>query len=225
MDTLIISFSLAFFGILINIYGFSRIKGIKAMEFLSRVILIKTVSNLFFIIGWLARIYESTTVYAITFMIAGTLILILAIVLFWGVHKEIYIEKTELTLVPIAPFLFLNQVVPLSRLRTLMLEAFGSGLVFIASMFAIYGCYKLYKKRKGGALIWVLIAFYALAVLFINTLGFVLTMFESIGVLDFKTVIAIHLSSLIIPDSIAAYSAYYYSKRIKPIIEEISLSE
>jgi len=99
-----------------------------------------------------------------------------------------------------------------------MIDAFGTGLVFMASLFAIYGCYKLYRKRRGGATIWLLIATYTLLILIINTLGLFVTFYDILGVLSTTEIMTIHLSSLILPDIIAFLIAFYYTKKIKPLL-------
>lgn len=218
----IISIGIAIIGIILNIYGYRKISGVMVFRFFRRSMIIKMFSNLLFILGWECRIYGYEIFYAFFFTIAGILILIIAIIIFWGVHKEIYVERTEFVIAPLYLFFVLNGTIfTLPRVRTLMIGAFGMGLVFMASTFAIYNCYNLYRKRKGGAIIWLMIAIYALMILLINVLGLILTFYEIIETLSFQDVLSIHLSSIILPDLIAFYSAYYYNRRIKPLLVEL----
>lgn len=222
MSILLISSIIAIIGIVLNIYGVQKIREVKALEFLNRSMLIKIFSNMLFLSGWIARVQGYGFLYPLLFMVAGFLILIIALIIFWGVHKEIYIERTELLIIPTGILLLTNEMqFTIPRIRTLMINAFGTGLIFMASSFAIYNCYKLYRKRRGGATLWLMIALYALTILLINTLGLILTFYEVLGILTIWDILSIHLSSLILPDLVAFYSAYYYVKKIRPILIEL----
>ncbi len=213
---------LSIIGIFLNLWGILKIRNIEALVFINKSMIIKIISNALFIIGWLAKVYGYPSIYVMLFIVSGFLVLLIAIIIFWGVHREIYVEKTEFVGIPLVlTFMINGEVFTISRVRTLMIGAFGTGLVFMASLFAIYGCYKLYTKRKGGATIWLLVGTYTLAILAINTLGLFVTFYDILGIMSTTEIMTIHLSSLVIPDFIAFLIAFYYETRVRPILESL----
>ncbi len=209
-------------GIFLSAYATTKLIRVKVFRFFGLSALIKAIADALFAIGWAARLIGYRMIYVATFTIAGFLILGIAIMIFWGVHEEIYVEKTELAIIfPIILLVVGERQIPVSRTMTLMFGAFGTGLVFAASLFAIYGCYKLYTHRRGGAVIWALIGAYALLIMIANTTGLLLMFYETLEWLTVYEVLMIHSSLLILPDIIAGFMAYYYEKRIKPLLAQL----
>jgi len=222
MMTPIVGLMMTIIGILLNIYGLQKIKEVRALDFFSKSMFLKIFSNILYIIGWVAGIYGVTILYGTFFAIAGIIILIITIVIFWGVHKEIYVERTELMISPIGMFFILSATTfEIEKVIKSMISAFGIGLGFMASSFAIYGCYKLYNRRKGGAILWLMVALYVLMILLVDIIGLIVIFYEVLGLLSPWDILDVYLSSLILPDIIAFYSSYYYDKKIRPLLTEL----
>ncbi|RLG59249.1 hypothetical protein DRN86_04530 [Candidatus Geothermarchaeota archaeon] len=206
-------------GIILAIISALGFKGIKAFRNLSYVFILKALGDVFLLIAMFFKYYlEFRLIYVISISSYGYSYLASVVVLAAWLHKELYEEKGRMALLSFAPLLAVTYV-PMEKVYSLIIAGFHVGLTTAVSFYAVFLSLKMARKRKGGSLLWVLGAIYAILIAIAPTGSVIITLLSLISPSPIYDIIFVLMVFLIDVVSIIIY--LYYRKVIMPILAQV----